>query len=70
MNDNIENNDILTIDDVLLDNSYLYYIAAFIVVCGLLLYLLTKKNKKADKENVLICGPNNTGKTVFFYHVS
>lgn len=54
-----------------LGDNYLIICGSVILILLVIIYkvVFSKKRSKARK-NLLICGPNNSGKTSFFYNVS
>lgn len=54
-----------------LGDNYLIICGSVILILLVIIYkvVFSKKRLKARK-NLLICGPNNSGKTSFFYNVS
>lgn len=55
-----------------------YFGDNYLIICGsIILFLLViiykvifSKKRSKSRKNLLICGPNNSGKTSFFYNVS
>jgi GTPase SAR1 family protein len=50
-------------------DEYLYHFIAGIIGLGIVLFFLIRKKKSTKRENIIICGPNLTGKTSFFYNL-
>lgn len=64
--------EIKEVEDFQYGSNYLYSYSVVILTCIVLfsIYFLMSKNKKQVskiKDHILICGPNSTGKTTFFY---
>lgn len=50
-------------------DEYLYHLIGGVVLLAVLLYILLGRKKSTRRDNIIICGPNLSGKTSFFYYL-